>query len=61
MVPLVLEVGGFQVPVIDFIWDCIMGHDLLHEQGGNSGGKETDEYIVVSDAGMVVLLWKVEM
>ena len=31
VIPLVLEVGGFHVPVINFIWDCAKGHDLLHE------------------------------
>ena len=50
-IPLVLEVGGFRVSVVDFIWDCIEGHDPLHEQGGDSGGEETDQDIVVSDAG----------
>ena len=39
---LVLEVGGFRVPVIDFIWDCIKGHNLLHKQGGDSSSKEAD-------------------
>ena len=50
IVPLVLEVDGFQVSVIDFIWDCIKGHDPLHEQGGDSGSKETNEDVVVHNA-----------
>ena len=50
-IPLVLEVGGFQVPVINFIWDCVEGHDLLHKWGGDSGSKETYEDVVVHDAG----------
>ena len=50
MIPLVLEVDGFCVPVVDFIWDGIEGHDPLHEQGGDSGSKETNEDIVVHDA-----------
>ena len=41
-IPLILEVGGFRVPVVDFIWDGIEGHDSLHEQGGDSSGEETD-------------------
>ena len=51
-IPLVLEVGCLRVPVVDFIWDCVKGHDLLHEQDGDSGGKETDQDIVVHDAGL---------
>ena len=50
-IPLVLEVDGFQVLVVNFIWDCIKGHDLLHEQGGDSSSKEADVDVVVSDAG----------
>ena len=52
MVPLVLEVDGFQVSVIDFIWDCIKGHDLLHEQGGDFGSKEANEDVVVCNASI---------
>ena len=43
--------GGFSVPVIDFIWDSIEGYDLLYEQGEKSDGKEAYEDIVVCDAG----------
>ena len=50
MVPLVLEVGGFQVPVVDFVWDSIKGHDLLHEQSGDSSGEETNQDVVVCDS-----------
>ena len=52
MVPLVLEVGGLGVPVVNFIWDGIKGHDLLHERGGDSSHEETDQDVVVHDAGM---------
>ena len=41
----------FRVPIVDFIWDGIKGHDLLHEWGGDSSGEETDQDIVVRDAG----------
>ena len=30
-IPLVLEVGCLGVPVVDFIWDCVEGHDSFHE------------------------------
>ena len=50
-IPLVLEVGRFGVPFVDLIWNGVEGHDPLHERGGNSGGEETDEDIVVRDAG----------
>ena len=46
-VPVVLEVGGFGIPVIDFIQDGIKRHDPLYEQGGDSGSKEAYEDIVV--------------
>ena len=49
MIPLILEVNHFRVPVVDFIWDCVEGHDLLHEWGGDSSGEETDQDIVVHD------------
>ena len=52
MVPLVLKVDGFGVPVVDFVWYGVKGHDPLHEQSGDSGDKEADEDIVVSDASM---------
>ena len=51
-IPLVLEVGGLGVPVINFVQDHIEKHDLLCEQSGDSGGKEADEDIVVHDASM---------
>ena len=41
-VPLILEVDGFQIPLINFIQYRVQGHDLLHEQGGDSISKETD-------------------
>ena len=43
--------SDFGVPVVDFVWNGVEGHDLLHEQGGNSGSKETDKDIMVHDAG----------
>ena len=57
VIPLVLEVGGFSVPVINFIWDGIKGHDLLHKQGGDSGSEEADKDVVVHDtsAGDIAL------
>ena len=51
-ISLILEVGCLGVPVIDFIRDCIERYDLLHEWGGDSSGEETDQDIVVCDAGM---------
>ena len=51
-IPLILEVGGFRVPVINFIWDYIKGHDLLHEWGGKSSSEEADEDVVVHNASM---------
>ena len=52
VVPLILEVDCFRVPIIDFVRYSVKGHDPLHEQGGDSGGKEADEDIVVYDAGV---------
>ena len=52
VIPLVLEVSHFRIPVINFIWDCVEGHDPLHEWGGDPNGKETDQDIMVCDAGM---------
>ena len=52
MIPLVLEVSRFRVPVVDFIWDSIKRHDLLHERGGDSSGEEADQDIMVHDTGM---------
>ena len=46
-IPLVLKVGCLRVPVVNFIWDCVKGHDPLHECGGDSGGKKADQDIVV--------------
>ena len=51
-IPLVLEVGRLGVPVFDFIWDGVEGHDPLHQQDGDSSGEEADQDIVVHDAGM---------
>ena len=52
VIPLILEVSRLRVPVVDFIWDCVKGHDPLHEQGRDSSGEETDQDIVVRDTGM---------
>ena len=41
-VPLVLEVNGLGIPLINLVGDGVKGHDLLHEWGGDSGGEETD-------------------
>ena len=49
-IPLVLKVSHLRVPVFDFIWDSIEGHDPFHERGGDSGSKEADQDIVASDA-----------
>ena len=51
-IPLILEVSHLGVPVIDLVRDSVMGHDPLHEWGGNSGGKETNQDIMVHDAGV---------
>ena len=48
-IPLVLEVDDFGIPVIDFVRDGVKRHDSLHEQDGDSSGKETDQDIVVHD------------
>ena len=50
-IPLVLEVDRLSVPFINFVGNGIEGHDPLHERGGNSSGEETDEDVVVCDAG----------
>ena len=42
MIPLVLGVGSFDIPVVDFIRDSVEGNDLLHKQSGDSGSKEAD-------------------
>ena len=52
MVPLILGMGSFRVSVVNFIWDCVERHSLLHEQHGDSSGKEADEDMMVHDAGM---------
>ena len=49
-IPLVLEVDGFSIPVVNFIWNGVEGHDSLHEWGGDSDSKEADEDIMVCDA-----------
>ena len=50
-IPLVLEVSRLSVPFIDFVGNSVKGHDLLHERGGDSCGEETDQDIMVRDAG----------
>ena len=50
-IPLVLEMGHFGVPFIDFVRNGVKGHDPLHERSGDSGGEEADKDIVVHDAG----------
>ena len=52
MIPLVLKVDGFGVPVINFIWYGIKRHDLFHEWCRNSGSEETDQDVVVCDTCM---------
>ena len=52
MVLLVLEVNCLGVLLIDFVRDGIKGHNLFHEWGRNSGSEETNEDVVVRDAGM---------
>ena len=52
MVPLVLEVNSFQVPVINFVWHSVEGHDSFHEWGRDPGSKEANEDIVVHDASV---------
>ena len=52
MIPLVLEVGGLGVLVINFIWDGVKGYVLLHQQDRDSSSKDTDQDIVVYDAGI---------
>ena len=51
MIPLVLEVGRLRVPFVDFIEDSVKGHDPLHEWGGDSGSEETNQDVVIRDAG----------
>ena len=50
-IPLVLEVSCLRVPFLNFIRDSIERHDSFHEHGGDSGSEETDQDIVVRDAG----------
>ena len=50
-IPLVLGVGCLSVPFVDFVWDGVERHDLLHEQGGDSSSEETDQDVMVRDAG----------
>ena len=52
MIPLILEVSDFGVPFINFTWDGIEGHDLLHEWCRDSGSEKTDENIMVHDASV---------
>ena len=51
MIPLVLEVGRLRVPFVDFIEDSVEGHDPLHEWGGDSSSEETNQDVVIRDAG----------
>ena len=50
MIPLVLEMGRFSVPLIDLVGDGVEGHNPLHQRGGDSGSEEADEDVVISDA-----------
>ena len=52
LVALVLEVSGLGGPLSNLGRDGIERYDLLHEQGRDSGGKKTDEDIVVHDPGV---------
>ena len=52
VIPLILEVSCLSVPFVDFIWNGVEGHGPLHKRGGDSGGEEADQDIVVHDAGM---------
>ena len=35
MIPLILKVDGFGVPVVNFVWHSIKGHDSFHERSGD--------------------------
>ena len=50
-VPLVLKMNSFGVPVIDLFWYSIEEHNLLHEQDRDFSSEETNQDIVVCDAG----------
>ena len=50
-IPLVLEMGHLCVPFVDFVMNGVEGHDPLHERSGDSGSEETDQDVVVRDAG----------
>ena len=56
-VPLVLEVSGFGIPLIDLIRDDVKRHDPLHEWCQDSSSKEADEDVVVCNTsiGNVIL------
>ena len=56
-VPLVLEMSSFGVPLVDFAWNGVKGHDLFHKWYRDPSSKEADEYIVICnvDAGNVAL------
>ena len=51
-VPLVLEMDCFGVPVVNLFWYSVERHDAFHERGRDSSGEETDQDIVVHDAGV---------
>ena len=50
--PLSLEVDSFGVPFLDSSWYGIHGHDLLHERGGYSDKKVSNEDVWVFDIGL---------
>ena len=50
-IPLVLEVGCLGIPFVDLVWNGVEGHDPFHAQSGDSCGEETDQDVVVRDAG----------
>ena len=48
---LVLKVGHFRAPVVNFVQYSVEGHDPLHEQGRDSSSEEANQDIVVHDVG----------
>ena len=51
-VPLVLEISGLGLSLIDFIRDSVKGHDPLHKQSRDSDSEEADEHIVISNVSV---------
>ena len=47
LIPLVLELSSFGVPLINFCRDSVKGYDSFHQHGGDSDSKETNEDIGV--------------